>query len=298
MTRGKKKTGRKHDHARQGGGSEDLEAEHEGRPHNQAQESCHHETSEPVAGLAFYRSSAQLYGTLHHQLRRLDVEEFTETGVSQIGSQVLQVLGELAQATDPNSTTTNCPFVMQLSMLLPTLRKYLAWTQATRAVWSSFVAHQQSTNGGNASADNGSNTVLWAMLAQHDVLTRFSLQAGHIMRVIDTNESMDRESSRPSQNGPAKPCDPISQASSASSACSSASSTPRDPEESVGVFSPRVAGENRAMIPQIHHISMEFADVDAECKVHLAELTECLMEVVEAVGIARRTSLRRCFADD
>uniref|UniRef100_H3HC66 HECT-type E3 ubiquitin transferase n=1 Tax=Phytophthora ramorum TaxID=164328 RepID=H3HC66_PHYRM len=89
------------------------------------------------------------------------------------------------------------------------------------------------------------DTVFWAMLAQHDILTRFSLHTAHILRLIESNDGINQEA------------------------------------DTAKVLTPRVTREQRSSVPQIHYISAELAHVDAECKVHLADLTESLVEVVD-----------------
>lgn len=238
--------------------------------------------------LSFFRSSAQLYGELHQHLSHVGGEGYTEEIVSHTGRQILRALDDLAQALDPRSRqNSSCPFVMLLSMLLPTLRKYLKWTQATRSLWgSNFLSlrHQSITPEGTVYRAED-DTVLWAMLAQHNILTQFTLQIAHILRLIDTNEGADHDGCPKITTHQSTAHQPSSQASSAaSSACSSVASTPRDPMESGGVYTPRVTSDQPVSIPQIHRISVELANVDAECKIHLAKLTECLVEVVEMIA--------------
>jgi hypothetical protein len=243
----------------------------------------------PAVDISFFRSSAQLYGELHQRLSRTRAEGFTEAGVSQIGRQVFQALDELAEAVDPRSESRNaCPFVMLLSMLLPTLRKFLAWTQATRAVWgSNFAAlRHQSTSSDGSLYRGEADTVLWAMVAQQEVLSRVSLQAAHILRHIESSDGVEHEGTHPKRTAHhSKAPKPTSQASSASSSCSSAASTPRDPLDAAIARTPRAGRDQQQHpVPQIHHITTELAHVDAECKVHLADLTENLVEVVDMVG--------------
>ncbi|ETL81388.1 hypothetical protein L917_18274 [Phytophthora nicotianae] len=283
--RGKRKTGRKHDGVPQSedGGKPDVP-----------------ERSDQLAGasrqglgghtvdLSFFRSSAQLYGELHQRLSRVSGESYTEESVSQTGRQILVALEDLAHAADPRvEPKGSCPFVMLLSMLLPTLRKYLAWTQATRSLWgSNFVAFRHRSVTAEGAVYRGENdTVLLAMLAQHNILTRFALQTAHISRLIDSNEGGgydDTFSSRTTQSNAHQPSSQVS--SVASSACSSVTSTPRDPMDSGRVYTPRVTKDKPVSTPQVHRISVELANVDAECKMHLAKLTESLIEVVEMIA--------------
>lgn len=248
--------------------------------------------------LSFFRSSAQLYGELHQHLSHVGGEGYTEEIVSHTGRQILRALDDLAQALDPRSRqNSSCPFVMLLSMLLPTLRKYLKWTQATRSLWgSNFLSlrHQSITPEGTVYRAED-DTVLWAMLAQHNILTQFTLQIAHILRLIDTNEGADHDGCPKITTHQSTAHQPSSHASSAaSSACSSVASTPRDPMESGGVYTPRVTSDQPVSIPQIHRISVELANVDAECKIHLAKLTECLVEVVEMVSSVLESSIYSC----
>ncbi|GMF11562.1 unnamed protein product [Phytophthora lilii] len=277
-----------------GGSSEAPETITE-RP-NQNADVSRQSSSGPTVDLSFFRTSGQLYGELHQCLSRVNAEDFTEASVSQTGRRVLTALDDLAEAADPRSDTRNpCPFVMLLSMLLPTLRKYLAWTQATRSVWgSNFIAlrHQSTTSEGTIYRGE-SDMVLWAMIAQHDILTRLSLQSAHILRLIESSEGVDHETTHPKRNTrQSKAPKSTSQASSGSSSCSSVASTPRDPMETGTVRTPRVNRDKPYCVPQIHHISMELAHIDAECKVHLADLTESLVDVVEMVRLLSNFVLR------
>ncbi|KAK1947178.1 hypothetical protein P3T76_001188 [Phytophthora citrophthora] len=246
--------------------------------------------SGPTVDLTFFRSSAQLYGELHQRLSCLSVDSYTEESVLQTGRQIFQVLNNLADAADTRcDTKSSCPFVMLLSMLLPTLRKYLAWTKATRSIPSSNLAslrHQSMTSDG-VIYKSWSDAVLWPMLAQHDVLTRFSLQTTHILRLIESNESIDHDDPNPKPTTyqfKASKTTTGSLASSESSACSSVASTPRDPIDNGISRTPRLSRAKRSAVPQLYRISMELASIDAQCKILLAGLTETIVEVVEMIA--------------
>ncbi|KAL3674449.1 hypothetical protein V7S43_000399 [Phytophthora oleae] len=266
----------------------------EGDPHNESEQpgqlpsEVRRQSSGPTVDLTFFRTSAQLYGELHQRLGRITGDSYTEESVSQTGRQILQALDELADAADPRcDSKTSCPFVMLLSMLLPTLRKFLTWTKATRSVPSNSFAslRHQSTTSDGAIYRGETDTVLWAMLAQHEVLTRFSLQTAHILRLIESNESVDHDGTHPKRaTYQSKAPKATSQASSESSACSSVASTPRDPMDNGITRTPRISRAKPCSVPQIYHISMELASIDAQCKVHLAGLTETIVEVVEMIA--------------
>lgn len=292
--RGKKKSGKRSNEVSQSetGGDRGTIAE-ESNLHSGA---LHQNSGGHTVDLSFFRIRAQLYGELHQRLSRVSGEGYTEESVSQTGRKVLQALDDLAEALDPRSESKSpCPCVMLLSMLLPTLRKYLAWTQATRSLWgSNFVAlrHHSTTSDGGALYRGEADTVLWAMLAQLDILTRFSFQTAHIVRLINSSESVDLDGTYPRPaNHYSKPPKLTSQTSSASSSCSSMALTPRDSLDAGSVHTPRVTRDKLVSVPQIRHISMELANVDAECKIHLADLTESLVEVVEVVSCQTQTTI-------
>ncbi|KAG7381212.1 hypothetical protein PHYPSEUDO_006298 [Phytophthora pseudosyringae] len=251
-------------------------------------EVCRQISGGPMVDLTFFRTSGQLYGELHHRLSRVSREAYTEESVLQTGMQILQALDALAEAVDPRSESrSSCPFVMLLSMLLPTLRKYLTWTKSTRSLWgSNFVSlRHQSTTSDGAIYRGEADTVLWAMLAQHDVLTRVSLQTAHILRLIESSEGADHDGAHSNRTTrQSKAPKPPSQASSGSSTCSSVASTPRDPTGTGIARTPRLTRDKPCPVPQIWHISMELANVAAEYKVHLADLAEILVEVVEMIA--------------
>ncbi|KAG6965029.1 hypothetical protein JG688_00007413 [Phytophthora aleatoria] len=281
--RGKKKIGKKHDEVPQDeerGGKTVVATE---QPAGASRQGLTGHTVD----LSFFRSSAQLYGELHQRLSRVSGEGYTEESVSQTGRQILRALDELAHAVDPRyESKSPCPFVMLLSMLLPTLRKYLAWTQATRSLWgSNFIVLRHQSITSEATVYRGeADTVLWAMLAQHNILTRFALQTAHILHLIDCSEGVDHDDAYPKRTiHQSKAHQSTSQASSASS-YSSVTSTPRDPMDSSRVHTLRASSDKPVSIPQIYRISVELANVDAECKIHLAKLTESLVEVVEMIA--------------
>ncbi|GMF47264.1 unnamed protein product [Phytophthora fragariaefolia] len=276
--RSKKKAFKRHSDPPPSEGIEAPEKSTEGP--NQADEVLvsRQSSSGSVVDLSFFRASAQLYGELHKRLCCSGGESFTEASVSQFGRQMLQALDDLGDAVEPRfNLRSTCPYVMLLSMLLPALRKYLAWASAARSVC-------QSTASEGPLYKSDVDTVLWAMLAQHDILTRFSLRTARILRNIEMNEGVDHDSTH-SKNTPHQPktTRPGSQASSASSSCSSKISTPRDPMSASNARNTDTTRSKPCSVPQIRHITMELANVDAECKVHLASLTESLVEHVELV---------------
>lgn len=226
----------------------------------------------------FYCQNTRLYGQLHRQLQSSGNSEFTEESVSAIGSQVVAAVQDMmamsgcSRGGKPARPGAN-PFVMLLSILIPTLRKVLAWTWTTRSVWYgatyplSPYQHcpdfANSTARSNAASNTGGNRtvvgtpVVWAMIAQHDLLTRLTTTFAVVSRVIErSEEESDGQQSHHS--------DSLSTASTSTAPHAGSAA-------------------DRHRIPQVHHIAVEFEDVYAEYRICLAELTECLVDNVETV---------------
>lgn len=277
----KKRTGKKKADVSQSEGDPQQESEQLSQLPSEVRRS-----SGPTVDLTFFRTSAQLYGELHQCLNRVSVNSYTEDSVRQTGRKILETLGDLAEAADPRcDPKSSCPFVMLLSMLLPTLRKYMTWTKATRSVPNNAFAslRHQTTSSDGVIYRPETDTVLWAMLAQHDVLTRFSLQTAHILRLIESADQNDTHQIPAKYQSKAPKTTTASLASSESSACSSVASTPRDPMDNSISRTPRLSRAKPCAVPQIYRISMELASIDAQCKAHLAGLTETIVEVVEMI---------------
>lgn len=244
---------------------------------------------DPSLVAKFYCKAARLHGVLHHKLQATlsaGGADFTEDGVLLLGNQVADIVSEaLSTARRIGSLSSDgggyCnpgnPFVMLLSILLPPLRKFLAWTWTTRSVWygaanpssmyqqnavapppaAESTARSNASNGSSRTAV--SNPVLWTMLAQHDVIARLTTLLADISRLIERNEDESLNSSQGS-----------------SSLASSSAALP----------APSTGGSlNSLPIPQVHHIAVELEDEYSEYRVCLAELTECLVENLETVRL-------------
>lgn len=251
-------------------------------------------TSDPSLVTTFYCKTARLHGLLHQKMQSTlsaGGADFTEDGVLLLDNQMTDIVGEALALTRRSGSSSSGggyggsgnPFVMLLSILLPPLRKFLAWTWTTRGVWygaasPSSIYHQQHSaamapaadNMARSNASNGSsravvsNPVLWSMLAQHDVIASLTTLFAAISRLIEQNED-ETESA------------PLSSTLSAS--LSSPTALPP---------SSQAAGSLSALrIPQVHHIALEFEDTFSEYRVCLAELTECLVENMETVRRSR-----------
>jgi hypothetical protein len=249
-------------------------------------------TSDPSLVTKFYCKAARLHGVLHHKMQATlsaGGADFTEDGVLLLGNQVTDIMSEALSVTrcigslsggGGGYSNPGNPFVMLLSILLPPLRKFLAWTGTTRSVWygaanpsSMYQQHAvvptpaaESTARSNASNGNSrtavSNPVLWTMLAQHNVIARITALLADISRLIERNEDESLSSSQGSSPSP--------------SLASSSAALP----------APSAAGSlNMLPIPQVHHIAVELEDEFSEYRVCLAELTECLIENLETVRL-------------
>lgn len=222
---------------------------------------------------AFYCQCAQLHGELHRASQQPVTETFQEDVVRKLGHSVLVRFEQLLDyAThggedEEENAPPLCPFVMLLSILLPSLRKYLDWVVLkTRSTWA-FPDPTSSSNTSAApqvapptlAASANSTTAFFAMLALHDALMNVIVECEKLAHVIELSEHVNDEHVY----------------ARAKAAAPGALATPP-------------AAPMR--IPQIKKISREFDDLVAEYKCQLAELTESILEIAETVGTLCRGS--------
>lgn len=209
----------------------------------------------------FYCQCAQLGGELHRLLQLPVSETFQEGIVTEIGTKVLsgfkQVLDDATSEDD--ETPPMCPFVMLLSILLPSLRKHLAWVVGTRPAWVAS-SHRDSTD--------GASSALLSMIALHDVIMDVTIECGKVSHLIEMNEGIEGIEGEQQHVRP----------------------RPANPSASSGApFAPTPTAKAPMRIPQIKKISLEFEEVHAEFKIQLAELTESILEHTELVLQKQRT---------
>lgn len=100
--------------------------------------------------------------------------------MAELGYKLLASVDELFTQCIGESNGANCPFVMLLSILLPSLRKFWTWTQKTSVLWFAL--------------DNtAANATLWGMIAMHDVLLRLIMECERISHLIEVNEKLEVE---------------------------------------------------------------------------------------------------------
>lgn len=131
---------------------------------------------------SFYCKCAQLYGELHQATIQSVSALFTEEYVAEMGLKVLASVEELFTQSVRETNGANTPFVMLLSILLPSLRKFLTWTQKTSVLWF-------------AVDNSAANTTLWSMIAMHDVLLRLTMECERLTHLIEVNEKVEVEQS-------------------------------------------------------------------------------------------------------
>lgn len=236
---------------------------------------------------AFYCACAQLYGELHQLTLLPATESFQEQRVVEVGSTVLARFEQFWDESTPSNSKLDdeeeavmtlpplCPFVMMLSIVMPSLRKLIAWIAQTKSVWSGAAgtvgapsASGSSTSSSRAAASSqaarpATNAFL-TLIALHDVVTNVTVECEKLSRLIELNEGADEE---PVYVRP-KP-------TAAVGAVPARSGTPPPAELRAGPSSTR--------IPQVKKISLEFDEVFAETKCVLAELTESILEATETV---------------
>lgn len=189
---------------------------------------------------SFYCKCAQLYGELHQATVQSASALFTEEYVAELGLKLLVSVEELFTQSIGEANGASCPFVMMLSILLPSLRKFWTWTQKTSALW---FAVDSSTG----------NSMLWSMIAMHDILLRLTMECERISHLIEVNEKLELEQS----------------SALLMTRMSTSSLAPAAPTRP---------------IPQVKRISLEFAELFEELKVQLADLSEAIFESVEQVS--------------
>lgn len=233
---------------------------------------------------AFYCQCAQLYGEIHQMSQLPATDMFQEQVVVKLGNKVLARLKQLLDDSTVGSKDGDdeevanlpplCPFVMMLSILMPSLRKFIEWIVKTRSMWA--CADSASSGGGVSGSPSNSNSssimpspqlqmnnsAFLTMIALHDVIMKLALEYEKLSRLIELNEGAEEE---PVYVRPK----PASSAKSASSATASAGELRPSP------FPPR--------IPQVKKISREFEEIYAEYKCELADLTESILEATETV---------------
>lgn len=214
---------------------------------------------------AFYCQCAQLYGEIHKMTLLPMSDNFQEDVVTEMGAKVLTKFAQVLEdsTSDSDNTPPMCPFVMMLSILMPSLRKHVDWVVHTRPVWA------YGDGGSNNSSSTQSSNVLLTMIALHNVLMEVTLECDTLAHLIELNEGMGEEQVH------ARPPKPATSFTSNGGGGGANASVAVPPAINLSLPSQR--------IPQIKKITLEFEDIDAEYKCQLAELTESILEATEVV---------------
>lgn len=215
----------------------------------------------------FYCQCAQLYGEIHRMTLLPVSDNFQEEVVSEMGNKVLVKFAQVLEdsTSDDNNAPPMCPFVMLLSILLPSLRKHVDWVIRTRVVW----AYSGADGGSNThtSSSPQSTNVLLTMLALHSVLMKVTLECDRLAQLIELNEGVEEERVHVRPHKPA-----------------TSFISPGGEGLGTSAAPPLVIASPMQRIPQIKKISLEFEEIHAKYKYELAELTESILEATEAVS--------------